>query len=310
MKANFIAMTVGLLTSLAGWGLIWAFNDYGLTLFLGTPFVMGCTMGIVADSLEPDKPAKRLGLILKAVIASLWWMFLFGIDGLICLAMALPVYLLLALIGGGTGLAVAHLVRNGRQRLFSVLVLLALIPLMGGFEDRLPKRPTVYQVTTRIRIDASPEQVWKNVINFTPISEPTDWLFRLGVAYPTHAVLKYDGERWVRECHFSTGAFIEPITHWEEPYRLAFDVESQPDPMKELSPYDIHPPHLDGFFQTTHGEFRLTALSDGGTELQGTTWYCIHILPEWYWKYWCDFLIHKIHLRVLRHIEANCENDC
>jgi hypothetical protein len=54
---------------------------------------------------------------------------------------------------------------------------------------------------------------------------------------------------------------------------LAFRVTDQPAPMEELSPFDVHPPHLDNFLVSRRGEVRLERLPDGRTRLVGTTWY-------------------------------------
>ena len=102
----------------------------------------------------------------------------------------------------------------------------------------------------------------------------------------------------------STGPFVEPITVWDAPHHLAFDVASQPPPMHEWSPYrDLHALHLDGYLRSHHGEFVLTPIPSG-TRLTGTTWYTIDIHPLAYWSLWSDFLIHAIHTRVLDQIAS------
>ncbi len=114
----------------------------------------------------------------------------------------------------------------------------------------------------------------------------------------------------IRYCEFDTGEFVEPITVWDEPYRLAFDVTEQPCPMKELSPYrDIHPPHLDWSFQSNRGEFVLEALPAGRTRLTGRTWYTVQMSPQIYWRWWTDAIIHRIHDRVLVHIKDVAEQN-
>ena len=114
----------------------------------------------------------------------------------------------------------------------------------------------------------------------------------------------------VRRCEFSTGAFVEPVNVWEPPRRLAFDVESQPPPMHELSPYrHVHPPHLDGYLRCQRGEFRLVALPGGRTRLEGSTWYEFEMYPQDYWTMWSDACIHRIHQRVLPHIKSLSERD-
>ena len=111
----------------------------------------------------------------------------------------------------------------------------------------------------------------------------------------------------MRHCNFTTGSFVEPITTWNEPHLLQFDVLEQPQPLKEISFWDIDAPHLHDYFVSKKGEFRLTKLKNGNTLLKGTTWYYHNIRPEFYWKLWSNYIIHKIHFRVLDHIKRNSE---
>lgn len=112
----------------------------------------------------------------------------------------------------------------------------------------------------------------------------------------------------MRRCEFSTGPFVEPITAWDEPNRLAFEVIAQPHPMREWSPYRaLRTAHLEGFFRSQHGEFRLVDLGSSRTRLQGTTWYVQRFWPARYWQMWSDYLVHTIHRRVLEHIQKEAE---
>jgi hypothetical protein len=51
----------------------------------------------------------------------------------------------------------------------------------------------------------------------------------------------------------------------------------------------------------------LTPLPNGGTRLEGTTWYHHGLWPAAYWQLGSDAIIHRIHLRVLRHIRDEVE---
>ena len=96
------------------------------------------------------------------------------------------------------------------------------------------------------------------MVAFPPIASPPDGIFRLGVAYPLSARINGSGVGAIRYCTFSTGSFVEPITSWEPPHLIAFDVTSSPEPMQEFSPYrDLHAPHLKDYMVSHHGEFRI-----------------------------------------------------
>jgi hypothetical protein len=78
--------------------------------------------------------------------------------------------------------------------------------------------------------------------------------------------------------------------------------------MRELSPWGpLRPPHLESGFQSERGEFRLLALPDGRTRLEGTTWYALDLHPSWYWRTVAEPIVHRIHLRVLEHVRALAE---
>ncbi|MDP6740772.1 MAG: hypothetical protein QF404_12260, partial [Planctomycetota bacterium] len=155
-----------------------------------------------------------------------------------------------------------------------------------------------------IEIDAPPQVVWENVVSFSELPPPDGWLLSTGIAYPLRARIEGQGVGAVRYCEFTTGPFVEPITHWDPPWRLSFDVQEQPDPMQEWSFYaHVNAPHLDESFHSVRGEFRLAALPHGRTRLEGSTWYVVDMGPAHYWKLWGDGIVHRIHERVLRHIK-------
>ena len=203
-----------------------------------------------------------------------------------------------AIVGGLLGYLIAQATMSGPAWLAVAFIL----PSSATIEHWLTK-PVEYEVVSVVEIDASPDDVWQTVVAFPEIEHPPGWLHRLGVAYPVRARIEGQGVGAVRYCEFSTGDFVEPITVWDQPRRLAFDVQDQPCPMDEISPWeDIHPPHLHGYLTSHHGEFRLIETSDGGTRLEGRTWYSVDMYPQIYWKKWTDQIIHSIHFRVLNHI--------
>jgi hypothetical protein len=176
------------------------------------------------------------------------------------------------------------------------------LPALIAAEAQTPREPALRSVVTVVEVDAPPAVVWRQVVAFPPLAPPTDLVFRTGLAYPLRAEIVGTGVGAVRHCVFSTGPFVEPVTVWDEPRCLAFDVTDQPPPMEELSPFHIHPPHLDNFLVSRRGQFKLTELPGGRTRLEGTTWYTNRMWPADYWGVWSDAIIGRIHRRVLDHV--------
>jgi uncharacterized membrane protein YhaH (DUF805 family) len=283
---------------------IYGLSSYGSSLFVGTPLLMGATSAWFYNRRQPHSFAASAGLGAVAVLCGFLGMFSFALEGVICLIMTIPVAVPVAAFGGLLGKAIAD---TSRRPAIEVATTLLMLPLWTYGEAYLAKEPERVVLTT-VEIEAPPGAVWNNVVSFPDLPAERSWYFRLGIACPERARIDGQGVGAVRRCEFSTGTFIEPITTWDEPRRLAFDVTDQPPPMFELSPYsDVNPPHLTGFLHSTHGEFRLVELPSGRTRLEGRTWYRCATYPTWYWTAWYDLWIHKIHERVLNHIKALTE---
>lgn len=168
--------------------------------------------------------------------------------------------------------------------------------------------PPLTPIKTELLISAPKQTVWNELVAFSEIDPPTEFIFKTGIAYPTHAEIDGVGPGATRYCVFTTGEFVEPITIWDEPNLLAFDVESQPAPMVEWSFYtNMEIEHLDGYFKSSRGQFELIQQDNGETVIVGTTWYQHNIWPSLYWKLWSDYILHQIHFRVLNHIKTQAE---
>jgi hypothetical protein len=281
---------------------VYLFEHYGAVLFLAAPLAMGLTATVVASRGTVLSPAQTVPVALGPLVLVSVVLVVSAVEGLLCLMMALPVALPLALLGGTIGNRVSD--HHGGR----VLLGLALLPAAAGLEATQPPGRGLHEVLSTVEIAAPADRVWANVVAFPPLDEPTEWWYRAGLAYPRYASIEGAGVGAIRYCVFSTGAFVEPITAWEPGRRLAFDVADSPPPMRELSPYDdVHAPHLDGYFRSRRGEFRLIPLPGGRTRLEGRTWYELDMAPAWYWEWVADRIIHGIHARVLDHVKAQAE---
>jgi hypothetical protein len=299
-----VAVTVVIAGLLTRWG-IYGYHEYGIALFILTPIFIGfASVALYGHNFPITRSQSfKLGLLTLAIYTL--GLLIFAIEGLICIAMAAPIGLLFTLTGSFIGFAVVN--KKPDKTLLTMLLLVGLFPLFSFWDTQT--QPTITPVTTSIEINADKATVWKNVVRFPQLNEPTELIFKTGIAYPTDATIDGQGVGAVRRCNFTTGSFVEPITIWDEPNLLKFDVEEQPAPMKELSFWDIDAPHLHDYFVSKKGQFKLTTLPNGHTLLEGTTWYCHDIKPEFYWRIWSNEIIHKIHERVLKHIKTNSEND-
>jgi uncharacterized membrane protein YhaH (DUF805 family) len=282
-----------------------AFGTYGVTLFVATPFIQGMIVGWAFNRRETRSSAETVSVVWLSLFLVAGAILLFALEGVVCVAMALPLAAIVALLGGMIGRTIAtRRVPTG----LGYAGMLFVLPT-GALMEKISTVAPTYEVVTSVDVAAPPSVVWNRVVQFDRIQERPAWYFRAGIAYPIRATIAGVGPGAIRRCEFSTGAFVEPITVWDEPRRLAFDVVEQPAPLLELSIYsNVYAPHINGYFNSTRGEFRLIPTVGGHTRLEGHTWYSVAIYPQGYWRATSEFLLHRIHLRVLRQVKRESES--
>ena len=285
-----------------------AMRGYGAGLFVAAPFCLGLFSVLVYSYHEPRSFGSCLAVSLIPLTILGAVLLIVAIEGLICILMAAPFAVVLAGLGGTLGYSIQTGYWRAKEAPAMLSIVLLFTPSFIGVERLANAQPETFVVKSAIEVNAPPEAVWKKVVEFAEIPPPKELIFRAGIAYPIRAEISGHGAGAIRHCVFSTGAFVEPIEIWDEARLLKFSVTENPAPMREITPYaSIEPPHLHGYFVSHQGQFLLTPLPGGRTRLEGTTWYSHTIRPETYWHLWSDYIIHRIHVRVLEHIRAEAE---
>jgi len=306
IKAASIVLTT-LLVFAIGFFSIYVFGEYGWTIFVLAPVIIGFLPSYFAGKKLGLTKSESYWLSFKTLTLACVGLLLFAMEGIICIAMSLPIFMLLTWFGAYLGYFINARNKTNNINIIAVLVFSSLGCMSF---DYINKPENLIAVRTSVIVNSPIETVWKNVVTFNKIPEPTAFIFKTGISYPQNATIKGNGVGAIRYCNFTTGSFVEPITTWNEPELLQFDVVEQPIPMNEWNPFwEIHPPHLDGYFKSYKGQFALKKVNENQTQLEGTTFYKVDIQPEFYWKIWSDFIIHRIHERVLNHIKTESEKN-
>lgn len=271
---------------------------YGWTVFMVLPL---CAGGLASWSFRPQTEWRAVGLgALTGFIGSCCFL-LGGLEGFMCVLLSLPLTVPLSALGSLLAYQ-ANDFDHSRP-----IAMALLIPVSFLFD--INAKPPVYSVQTSIVVNAPPERVWKKVAAFPDIPGPTEWVFRMGFAYPQRTRIVGAGVGAARYCDLSTGPIVERVVVWNEPRMLRFVVTSTPPSMTETGLYgDIHPKHLSGYFISKQGQFTLSPLSCGRTLLKGTSWYRHGLWPAGYWRWWSDAIVRRVHLRVLEHIRVLSED--
>jgi len=282
---------------------------YGVGLFIALPFCLGLVSVVIYGYHEPHGYWGCIAVACVSVAALGLFLVSLAVEGIICLFMAAPIGTVLAIFGGSVGYYIQRRRWSDLQIQTTVSAMLLFVPLLMGAEGATRPQAPLLEVKTQIEISAAPATVWRFLASFPKLPAPTEWPFRVGIAYPIRSTLQGTGLTARRECEFSSGNFVEPIRVWDENRRLMFSISGEPPVMEEMSPYGhIHTRHIDGqYFQAQDAEFVLTPLPNAHTLLTGTSRYRNRMWPVAYWRLWSDEIVHQIHLRVFQQVKRLSE---
>ena len=277
-------------------------------LFL-VPLVVG-----FLDQVARNEVSWRSNLWLRAflspmvpVLLMLALMSLLSIEGILCIVMAAPIFLLVAGVGGLIGMAVQ--VRMKRKSRPGVVSLMLFLPYLATpVEDRLTTPSETREVRNRLRIDAPPEAVWNEIKSVRAI-ERAELPFRvahlIGLPRPIQATLSHEGIGGVRIATFERGLqFRETVTLWQPGHRLSFAIHSEPSPPDAL---DEHVAVGGAYFDVTDGSYELEAASDGSTMLTLTSHQRLTTRFNPYARLWSDFIMSDLQSAILEVVRARAE---
>jgi hypothetical protein len=281
------------------------FGSYGWALFLVAPFFVGAVTAYLANRAGEIGFASTIGLIALALLLGALGLLGFALEGVICLVLAAPLAVVMGIIGGVAGEALARAFRRPARE---TLAIFALLPVVFA-TDRALLQPSRFETRESVTVDAPPALVWDAVTHMGAIQTAPPLLFRLGVAYPQAGVIHGQGVGAIREGYFSTGVAYERVREWRRNQRLAFDVLSDAPSLRELSPYEhVNAPHVHGYFRTSNAQFDLTPLPGDKTSLTLTTNHELDIEPGAYWTPIARWVTHQNKVRVLTYFKALAES--
>lgn len=287
---------------------VYGFELYGMALFCLAPFSVGLGSTLIYGYHKRRTYWSSLGVSQVAIFLLAVCIFLFAMEGAICLIMAMPLAMLLSAFGGAAGWLMSFRFFGSRWRTNTLVLLVLGLPLTMGLEDSIYDEPHQIEVTTEVIVEAPIEVVWQHLIDAAalPVSEYS--LFSRGVAYPTEIRLEGEGPGARLVGDFTTGPFEVAIDEWDAPNRLAMSVTTHPPTMQEWSIYgEIDAPHIVGYFACESGEIELEAISDGRTRLRGTTRCRQELGPAPYWSLWSETIIDRLHEHVFEDIARRAE---
>lgn len=203
------------------------------------------------------------------------------IEGSVCIAMAIPLFLIMSSIGGAL---MWVFLRFKQPSPTSINSLLLLPLLMVPIESQINLPVNNQAISESIMVHASPEKVWQ-LINHVEKIQPEEMqaglAYRIGVPLPLDAhVVSVDGAR-VRKLHWQKNvAFEEPITDWQENRFIKWTYSFSPESFPKGA-LDEHVVIGGKYFDLIDTSYQLTSIGDG-TRLDIVVHYCISTNFNWY----------------------------
>ena len=275
-------------------------------LLLG-PIVIGILTVRRAEAIEPVSVWQWLLTPWISVCIMLVVMWLFLIEGGICILMASPVALVASSIGGLIG---GLWGRFGKPSGRTLTCVAALPFFLAPAEARLTAPPSTRTVASQILIHASAQTVWQNIERVPAISPSElrpDWTHRIGFPRPIEATLSYEGVGGVRHASFERGLmFIEIVTAWEPEHRLAFGIRADSAHISSTT-LDEHVTIGGRYFDVLDGEYRLEPLANGDILLHLTSHQRLSTDFNPYAGLWTDAVMQNLQTSILEVIQHRCE---
>ncbi len=284
------------------------FGGYGASLFVLTPALSGFISSLTLTLQKEYKYKFVLWVGLIPLLLAFILIFIFAMEGVICLLMASPIFIIANLFGSVIGHTVGRNI-NKKQKLPVLFAIIILNPTAIALENNSEIKATKMTTLTTLVVNAPAEVVWESLVKKNSFSGFDNFFFRSGVAYPKSTELISSNSKNYFVCDYSQGKIAIPVQSLTKNKVLQFAFTETPAPMKELSFYpDLELPHLHGYFNVISGQIKLTALPGNQTKLTATTIYSYKIKPIIYWKNWTNYLLNEVHYQVLSTIKENSES--
>lgn len=276
------------------------------------PFSLGFVTVALSERRQRLKWLARLSLAIFAGVLALAVSLALAWEGLICIFLWFPLYVVLSALGGTMAGAIADVRRRaGKDGSGSALPCVLLLPYLAGpVETSIETETSLRTIENSIRIEASAERVWENIAR-VPRFDEREHRFALshaiGFPRPLEATLSHEGVGGVRHATFEGDVlFIETVTHWEPPRKLTFSIHADAETIPPHT-LDQHVTVGGPYFDVLEGEYELEPLPDGAILLHLRSRHRVSTHFNFYATLWTDFVMSDVQGYILSIVRDRAE---
>jgi hypothetical protein len=267
--------------------------DYGFSFFVIFPFAAGFSIGTLDNALR-----KKAGLIslMVGLLVAFVWLIAVGVEGWICVAMALPLFGLEMTIGYFIARFIMRRFSSDRPATVRIIIApLLILVISNTIESALPDQNSSTIVTSSIVLPYSAEAIFDGVKAMEKLDADKPFLLALGLPSPYKCVLDTSAVGGQRTCLFDNGKIVAQITDYQPGKYLAMDVKEY---------------NLTGtqWFRFDNASYIFESHNDG-TKLTRKTSYHSTLRPRFYWEWFEISAIEQEHEFVLMSLKKNLEEN-
>jgi hypothetical protein len=276
------------------------------------PMVIGVFTGYREARASRTSLVRALLLPWLPTLTILVGSLIVGWEGLICIVMAMPIFLVMASVGGFAGRALGRALagKTSRKKDGLALGILALPMLFGSVEGVVPAPVESRVVATSIDIAAPPEIVWRNIERvpaIAPEERRTTWINHIGFPPPLEATLSSEGVGGVRHATFERGIlFVETVHTWEPEKRLEFSIRAATEQIPPTT-LDEHLTLGGEYFDVLDGRYAIEPLDAGHVRLHLESTHRLSTHVNAYAGLWTDLIMRDIQDTILLVVKKRSE---
>ena len=271
------------------------------------PVAIGACAVVLAP---PERRGSTWNLLVVPWIASLLLALiplLFAWEVVLCVAMALPIFLPLATLGAGLAYFGCRAMGERTARQHPLLLVMLLPYLVAPVEAWFEAPDSLHVVHNSLVVDASPEAVWRQIERVPAIGREEQrfsFLYWLGLPRPVEATLSGQGVGAVRHASFEQGlSFVETVNEWQDRKSLGFSI------VRDQRSVPAEPFGAIGgpFFDMLDGRYEIEPISDQRVVLHLSSTHRLTTRFNWYAGLWTEPIMSELQRVILEVVKARSQ---
>ncbi|AFK03899.1 hypothetical protein Emtol_2764 [Emticicia oligotrophica DSM 17448] len=233
----------------------------------------------------------------------------FALEGWACWLMVLPLFMVVASVGGLIG-GYYKLKEKNNTLYVSLFVLLPFF--IAPVENMIGKIPGTYKAYTYIDIQAPDSKIWKNVTRVKEIRADQDkglLTQTLGFPRPVKAELNFEGVGAYREAIFTNGlVFHEAVSEYIDKKKMVFSIKAYPHEIPSAT-MDEHVVIGGEYFDVLNGTYELEKLNNTTYRLHLYSHFKLTTTFNFYASWWARWIMKDIQNNILQIVKSRAEKE-